>query len=95
MSDSNVVFKLFAEKLGGTHVTQFEGRFGEIFYDPALRDLRISDGVTPGGQPLFGNLVETNYDGGSSSSMFGFGDLLLDGGSSSTTFNSTLDGGIA
>ena len=53
---SNVTFKLFPAKLGGTQATNFIGEKGEVFYDTdGLTPIRLSDGVTPGGIP-FGTL---------------------------------------
>lgn len=42
-------FKLFADKMGGTAASNYIGNRGEIFYDPTSTTLRISDGVTAGG----------------------------------------------
>lgn len=46
---SNTIFRPFLEKLGGTKVSDFIGKEGDLFYDPATTTLRISDGSTPGG----------------------------------------------
>lgn len=46
-------FKFFHDKLGGTAVTNYIGTEGEIFYNAEVGDLRISDGVTPGGILLY------------------------------------------
>lgn len=94
-TDSNVVFRFYTEKLGGTHVSLFDTRFGDMFYDPSLGELRISDGVTPGGIPVLAGGIQANYDGGTSTSVFGLGDIFFDGGSSQSVFNNTLNGGNA
>ena len=44
-------YKLFADKMPRVAST-YIGNAGEIFYDPAIGFLRLSDGTTPGGQPL-------------------------------------------
>ena len=49
---TNSVNRFFVEKLGGTTAEQFVGNVGEVFYDPALGALSISDGVTVGGIPI-------------------------------------------
>jgi hypothetical protein len=45
-------FKVFLDKMGGTDVTQYIGRNGEVFYDPVTGFQRIADGHTPGGTLL-------------------------------------------
>lgn len=50
----STTFKLFLDKLGGTPVSQFIGKHGDIFYNPDAGELRLSDGYTPGGQPVRG-----------------------------------------
>ena len=57
---SNVTYKLFADKMGGTNVASYIGNAGDIFYNPAHGALSISDGVTEGGIPIdihSGNLI--------------------------------------
>jgi hypothetical protein len=49
---ANKTFKLFADKMGGRQAGDYIGNEGEIFYDPTGTSLRISDGVTAGGQSL-------------------------------------------
>jgi hypothetical protein len=46
---SNSIYRLYAEKLGNSDVTKFIGKFGEIFYDPIIPILHLSDGHTLGG----------------------------------------------
>jgi len=54
-------FKLFADKMGGRDASQFIGKAGEIFYDQLSKELRFSDGVTPGGELLqTGGVIQTN-----------------------------------
>ena len=38
--------------MGGNPANTFIGQYGEVFYDPALGNLRLADGVTIGGLPL-------------------------------------------
>jgi len=49
---SNVVNKIFVDKMGGKTSSDFIGQPGEIFYDPNTGSLRISDGVTAGGKSI-------------------------------------------
>lgn len=46
---SNKTFKLFADKMGGNPAASYIGSSGELFYDPEIGALKISDGVTLGG----------------------------------------------
>lgn len=43
------VYGLINNKIHGTAVNRYVGKPGDIFYDPAIGDLRLSDGITPGG----------------------------------------------
>lgn len=62
---SNVTYRMFLEKLGGTDVSTFIGSHGELFYDPFDGILRLSDGATQGGTVLSGaNATFTIIDGG-------------------------------
>lgn len=47
--NTNTVYRVFLEKLGGSSPSQFVGDKGELFFDPDIPILKISDGVTPGG----------------------------------------------
>lgn len=47
----SATFRIFDEKIGHTPVSEFVGNKGEIFWDPEIGSLRISDGSTPGGLP--------------------------------------------
>jgi len=42
-------FKLFAEKLGGNPVASHIGITGDLFYDPEIGSIKLSNGITPGG----------------------------------------------
>lgn len=58
---SNVTFRPFLEKLGGTPANTFVGNGGELFYDPDTTKIRVSDGITPGGKliaPAFVNYFD-------------------------------------
>jgi hypothetical protein len=50
---TNATFKLFADKMGGTLANNYIGTTGDIFYDPDQGVLKISDGVTAGGNTIF------------------------------------------
>lgn len=58
----SVTNRFFVQKLGGSDVTQFVGRRGEMFYDPETGVMRVSDGGTPGGI-ILGALGSTGYVG--------------------------------
>lgn len=55
-----VVYKFFVDKHGGRDSEVFVGDEGQIFYDPTLGDLRISDDETPGGIPLLQVLMNAS-----------------------------------
>lgn len=45
-------YKIFVDKMGGSNTSAYIGKLGELFYNPASGSLRISDGSTPGGNPI-------------------------------------------
>lgn len=47
-----VVYRVLLERLGGTNVSTYKGKYGDLFYDPATTTLRVADGETAGGTPL-------------------------------------------
>ena len=50
---TNATFKMFADKMDGTRANNYIGTTGEVFYDiTGTTPLRLSDGVTPGGEGL-------------------------------------------
>jgi hypothetical protein len=49
MSLPNTTYRILLEKLGDSNPAQFIGNEGEVFYDPNFPELKLSDGVTPGG----------------------------------------------
>ena len=56
----NSINRIFTEHLGNSNVSTFIGNSGEIFYNPLHGALSLSDGSTPGGNPIHihsGNLV--------------------------------------
>ena len=48
----NRIAKISAARTGAALITSYVGETGLLFYDIGTGNLRISDGVTPGGQPL-------------------------------------------
>ena len=46
---TNTVYRFFVEKLGGANPTDFVGDEGEVFYNPEIGSLKLSDGTSPGG----------------------------------------------
>lgn len=68
--------KIFTDVMGGREVSQYIGIKGEIFYDQDTGALRISDGETPGGNPVttagsVSRFVAVNVDGGVAGSANG------------------------
>lgn len=49
---ANTINKIFVDKMGGRSTASYIGTPGDIFYDPAVGDLRLSDGQTVGGKSL-------------------------------------------
>ena len=46
---TNTTYRVFLEKLGGINPSDFVGDAGEIFFDPSVAQLKLSDGTTAGG----------------------------------------------
>jgi len=46
---TNTVYRFFVEKLGGANPSTFVGDEGEVFYNPEIGSLKLSDGTSPGG----------------------------------------------
>ena len=46
---TNTTYRVFVEKLGGTDPANFVGDVGEVFLDPSVPELKLSDGTTAGG----------------------------------------------
>lgn len=46
---SNKTFKIFADKMGGNPAASYIGSAGDIFYDPEIGSLKLSNGTSPGG----------------------------------------------
>ena len=51
---TNTTYRLLVEKLGATEATSFVGNEGEVFYDPSVATLKLSDGSTSGGVTIGG-----------------------------------------
>lgn len=49
MSVPNTTYRAFPEKLGDSLPSQFVGNEGELFWDPNSGQIKVSDGITPGG----------------------------------------------
>lgn len=47
--NTNTVYRVYLEKLGGSSPNSFIGNDGELFFDPNVPILKKSDGTTPGG----------------------------------------------
>jgi hypothetical protein len=62
---SNITYKFFVDKMGGTNVNSYIGNLGEMFYDPYEGIIRLSNGIVPGGVGVTGaNVSFTVIDGG-------------------------------
>jgi hypothetical protein len=46
---TKATYKVMLDKMGGTQVTEYIGLPGEVFWNPEVGSLRLSDGVTVGG----------------------------------------------
>jgi hypothetical protein len=46
---TNTVYRVFVEKLGGANPSTFVGDEGEVFYNPEIGSLKLSDGTSLGG----------------------------------------------
>ena len=64
---SKSTYRTYLEKLGNTDAEKFIGMKGDLFYDPEIRALKISDGVTAGGTSIVGG----SGGGGSGSGVSG------------------------
>jgi hypothetical protein len=54
---SSITYRMYVEKLGATSASDFIGDEGEYFYNPSDGQLRLSDGVTAGGQNMTARMV--------------------------------------
>lgn len=99
---SSYVKKIKAGRIGSLEISAntYVGDHGTIFYDEELGDLRLSDGITPGGIPLsFGGNGGGGYNGGnagdaaSSYSGAGGGSYTLNLTDVSATGNTILGNG--
>lgn len=63
---SKSTYRTYLEKLGNTDAQSFIGQKGDLFFDPEVRALKVSDGVTAGG-----NAVSGGGGGGSSAVIDG------------------------
>ena len=81
MAVPNSVFRAYVEKLGDTERAEFIGNEGDLFYDPEVAALYLSDGSTAGG-------VQIGGGGGGSITGVTAGNQLNGGG---TAGNVTLN----
>jgi hypothetical protein len=49
---TNTTYRVLVEKLGSAEANQFIGNAGEVFYNPSVPVLKLSDGSTVGGVPI-------------------------------------------
>jgi hypothetical protein len=97
MTIPNTTYRILVEKLGSSDPSQFIGNDGEVFYDPNIPALKLSNGLTPGGVSIGGT------DGGNDSRItsdqisdwdtaYGWGDHSTAGyiSSTSTSYAQTL-----
>jgi len=62
---SNKTFKLFADKMGGNPAASYIGTAGELFYDPEIGSIKLSNGVDVGGitvtEPVSVNVADNQW----------------------------------
>jgi hypothetical protein len=62
---SNKTYKLFAQKMGGNPATSHIGVSGELFYDPEIGSIKLSNGTTAGGitvtEPISVNVADNQW----------------------------------
>lgn len=51
---TNTTYRVYVDKLGASNSSEFIGDAGELFYDPNVPTLKLSDGSTPGGLTIAG-----------------------------------------
>ena len=73
---TNTTYRVLVEKLGSSDPNQFIGNEGEVFYDPSVPALKLSDGSTIGGLTIGGGGGTQNY----SSTFVGIGSTVIDSG---------------
>ena len=56
-SNTNITYRIYVEKLGGSQASQFVGDAGQYFYNPVDGQLRLSDGITPGGANITTRMI--------------------------------------
>lgn len=57
---TNTTYRVLVEKIGGTNPSEFTGDAGELFYDPSVPALKLSNGSTAGGVAIGGVGIGTN-----------------------------------
>ena len=85
---SNKTFKLFVDKMGGNPAASYIGTDGDIFYDPEIGALKISDGVTIGGTAITTGAISQS---GSTSAYATKRVLQYNEGTGAITYSNTLD----
>jgi hypothetical protein len=82
-------YRAFLTKMGGTNPADYIGKSGEIFWNPNTGALRLSDGVTPGGQDIAGGggiSGEVNQNAFTTVSVNGQSDVEADAKTDTLTF---------
>lgn len=88
------IYRVFVEKLGGSDTDTFIGNYGEMWYDPDLGSLKVSDGVTPGGVAVGsggGGTISQLTNGSATLVLETDGTLTLSGSNEITTTSSVLE----
>ena len=76
------VQKIKAGRIVNVEVPTYVGNRGVIFFDEDVAELRLGDGITPGGIPFsFGGSIDAvlYLDGGDATSVY-TGSVSIDGG---------------
>jgi len=56
---ANSIHRFFVDKMGGRNINEFIGSKGDVFTDPDLGSLRVSDGITAGGIDPYSKYTQT------------------------------------
>jgi hypothetical protein len=61
----NKTYKVFADKMGGRAANSYIGVAGDLFYDPEIGSIKLSNGVNPGGitvtEPISVNVADNQW----------------------------------
>jgi len=58
---TNTTYRIYVEKIGAADPSSFVGDEGELFYDPFVPTIKLSDGSTPGGVSVGGGGASSQW----------------------------------